>query len=449
MSDRPMKIHTCYTAEIRKALLRDGSAVPVDGSLMSRTAEICLEALTFCVRVYLENWNVLSGLGQSEQRTAAERLIHSTGKNTAAYPEFDQKFPDMPSGIRRAIRCDALGIVSSYVSNHRNWEQLSPAVRGDEPVLGIPKRYELTFYSTERDTSLAGNGIVSLKLFDGRTWGWHAFCMKPSDIRYVCRISKTRRMLSPSIEKVHGRYRLRFCFEESKKLVSAADPLGYRILAVDLGINAAGTWCVMEADGTVQARGVIHARAEEGRLLYSIGRIRQYQQAGKRSGCVYRWLKSANRDLSIATARQIMQAAELYDVDCIVFEHLDTSGKKRGRMKARLHHWRAADVRKRVEIKAHRDGMRISRICAWKTSALAFDGSGPVTRGVHGNYSVCRFRNGKTYNCDLSASYNIGARFFLREYTKLYPYAGIPKAPWRTYSDLINLHIQTALSAAA
>ena len=29
-------------------------------------------------------------------------------------------------------------------------------------------------------------------------------------------------------------------------------------------------------------------------------------------------------------------------------------------------------------------------------------------------YDVCSFKSGKTYNCDLSASYNIGARYLIR-----------------------------------
>ena len=69
---------------------------------------------------------------------------------------------------------------------------------------------------------------------------------------------------------------------------------------------------------------------------------------------------------------------------------------------------------------AHRKGMRIARVCAWKTSALAFDGSGKVERDPD-NHSLCTFTNGKRYNCDLSASYNIGARYFIRELTKPMP----------------------------
>jgi hypothetical protein len=45
------------------------------------------------------------------------------------------------------------------------------------------------------------------------------------------------------------------------------------------------------------------------------------------------------------------------------------------------------------------------------TSAYAFDGSGKVRRSKI-NYSLAVFKNGKNYNCDLSASYNIGARYW-------------------------------------
>ena len=142
-----------------------------------------------------------------------------------------------------------------------------------------------------------------------------------------------------------------------------------------------------------------------------------------------------------------------YNADVIVFEHLELSGRKRGSKKQRLHHWRARYVQAMVADKAHRDGMRISHICAWGTSKLAFDGSGTVLRGKEadlGSYSVCRFTTGKEYNCDLNASYNIGARYFIRELLKSLPErvrlaaeAKIPQLAKRstcTLSSLISLN---------
>ena len=66
---------------------------------------------------------------------------------------------------------------------------------------------------------------------------------------------------------------------------------------------------------------------------------------------------------------------------------------------------------------AHRNGMRVSTVNPAGTSKYAYDGSGEVKRDEN-NYSICTFKNGKIYNCDLSASYNIAARYLVREYLK-------------------------------
>ena len=105
--------------------------------------------------------------------------------------------------------------------------------------------------------------------------------------------------------------------------------------------------------------------------------------------------------------------------------------------------------------------MHVSRICAWGTSRLAFDGSGSVLRGREadlGSYSVCQFRTGKIYNCDLNASYNLGARYYIRELLKSVPAkvrlaleAKVPQAARRstcTLSVLINLNAELVSMAA-
>ena len=79
--------------------------------------------------------------------------------------------------------------------------------------------------------------------------------------------------------------------------------------------------------------------------------------------------------------------------------------------------WRKNGIQDYAEHKAHRCGIRVSRVCAWGTSRLAFDGSGELMRDA-GNRALAVFRSGKQYNADLNASYNIGARYFIREITK-------------------------------
>jgi hypothetical protein len=95
--------------------------------------------------------------------------------------------------------------------------------------------------------------------------------------------------------------------------------------------------------------------------------------------------------------------------------------------------------------------MKISTVCAWSTSKLAYDGSGVVIRHKD-NFSVCTFQTGKVYHCDLSASYNIGARYYIREILKsltatarLEIEAKVPRLSKRTtytLSDLISLNAE-------
>ncbi len=119
-------------------------------------------------------------------------------------------------------------------------------------------------------------------------------------------------------------------------------------------------------------------------------------------------------------AGAISNYAEENHADVIVFEYLEMQGKISGKKKQKLHLWRKRDIQKRCEHQAHRKGMRVSRVCAWNTSRLAYDGSGSVSRDPK-NHSICVFQTGKRYNCDLSASYNIGARYFIRELLKPLP----------------------------
>ena len=108
--------------------------------------------------------------------------------------------------------------------------------------------------------------------------------------------------------------------------------------------------------------------------------------------------------------------------------------------------------------KKNRKGIRISRICAWNTSRLAYDGSGVVLRDQD-NHSLCTFQTGKRYNCDLSASYNIGARYFIRELLKPIPAterslleAEVPSVKRRTlcvYADLKDLSSKMSSFKAA
>ena len=136
---------------------------------------------------------------------------------------------------------------------------------------------------------------------------------------------------------------------------------------------------------------------------------------------MWRYAKALNDDIAKKVAAAITEFAVLYSADVIVFEHLSFTGKKHGGGKAqKLSMWKRNSIQDYVEHKAHRCGIRISHICAWETSKLAFDGSGALKRDET-NRALATFASGKQYNCDLSASYNIGARYFVRDLLKPLP----------------------------
>ena len=232
------------------------------------------------------------------------------------------------------------------------------------------------------------------------------------------------------------------------------------ICSVDLGINTDAVCTIMRADGTVLGRRFIDHPSEKDRIYRTLGRIRRFQREHGSAQTQGRWAytKRLNTELGKKIAGAIVRYAEENHADVIVFEYLEMQGKIPGKKKQKLHLWRKRDIQRRCEHQAHRKRMRVSRICAWNTSRLAYDGSGAVTRDWE-DYSLCTFQTGKRYNCDLSASYNIGARYFIRELLKPLPAterslleAKVPPVKRRTscvYADLRELHLQMEILKAA
>jgi IS605 OrfB family transposase len=121
------------------------------------------------------------------------------------------------------------------------------------------------------------------------------------------------------------------------------------------------------------------------------------------------------------TVDRIVEFAVKNNVDVIVFEFLGRMKIPKGtfgakRFRAKLQHWAKMKIQNKVAEKAWSLGIRNSKVIARGTSMYAFDGSGKVERNK--KKDIATFSTGKTYHADLSASYNIGARYFLREILK-------------------------------
>lgn len=435
-------------------------------NIFARTVDLYRGAVDFYIEVITREWDEFSAVTRQIQAVnLAEQYSVTTARRTVVKYDFGELYYKFPSYLRRAAIAEAFGKVSSYKSNLSNWEHTDKVSRGRAPA--APKA-GFTFPCLYRDNMYQTTGdpyYVRIKVFIRNTWDWLTVQMKKSDADYIMRhcfpvaetgqtgALRSRRICPPTIRKRGKEWFLDFPVEE-KVVLTDLEVKDQTIVAVDLGINNACTLSVMRSDGTVVGREFLSLPAEKDSLEHAINRIKKAQQHGNRK--VPRlWAKAngINDRIAVLTAQFIMDKAMLYNADVIVFEHLDRNGKLHGSKKQKLHLWRSQYVQEMVAHKAHRFGLHISHICAWGTSKLAYDGSGMVLRGRDaglGSYSVCKFANGKIYNCDLSASYNIGARYFVREITKSLPEtvrlqlpAKVPGACKRstcTLSTLINLN---------
>ena len=442
-----MRTVSSYGVEIRK------QNIPV-----RQTMEIYRQAVGYLTEIYAQVWEELRKIPETKKRfNTAEHMVHMTKKNTARF-DFDLRFPKMPSYLRRSAIQHALGSVSSYETRLGQWKETG--VLSGRPKLTCRNHAMPVFY---RDVmyreGAEGKDEAYLKLYDGHDWKWFRVYLKRTDMEYLRRNWKGKKASAPALEKRHRRYFL--CFSYTEEVTLTKIPVKEQIIcSVDLGINTDAVCTIMRSDGTVLGRRFIDHPSEKDRMYRTLGRIRRSQREYGSAQTQGRWAytKRLNTELGKKIACAIVRYAEENHADVIVFEYLEMQGKIPGKKKQKLHLWRKRDIQRRCEHQAHRKRMRVSRICAWNTSRLAYDGSGAVTRDWE-DYSLCTFQTGKRYNCDLSASYNIGARYFIRELLKPLPAterslleAKVPPVKRRTscvYADLRKLHSEMELLKAA
>jgi IS605 OrfB family transposase len=434
-----VKIYTSYKVKIKhyNHIFRD-------------TVTVYRNAVAYLIDVCNSEWADITQFDSTlDQKRYVEVLVHRTKDNPSPKYDFDQHFYKLPSYLRRSAISEAIGKVSSYRSNLDNWNANPVGKAPSVPAVGrtFPAMYRGNMYQQ------IGDYTAQIKVYLRNTWDWLTVDLRKSDIDYIQRHCAGRKQCVPTLTQRGKEWFLTFPFEETVSLSSAAVK-DQTVVAVDLGINTAAAISVMRSDGTILGRHFCKLSQEIDHLYHSVNRIKKAQQHGNyKTPRLWAKVKGINHDISVKTANYIMGIAERYSADVIVFEHLDRRGKVRGAKKQRLKLWRSQEVQAIVTNKAHRLGMRISRVCAWGTSKLAYDGSGRVLRGKDAGFSryeLCKFANGKIYNCDLSASYNIGARYFIRELLKSVPgkvrllmEAKVPPCSKRstcTFSTLISLN---------
>ena len=340
------------------------------------TIGIYQDALSFLIDVADEHYGEIRNLASQKAMTAVERMVHSTSSRKAIHPSFDIRFPKFPSYLRRAAIFEAIAAVMLYRRNLSDWE--SSDRKRKKPRLNRRRNAMPAFYRgnmfilNKKDEAY----MARLKLWKDNDWKWHEFRLSGTDARNIGKEFSLSEAKCPVLKKHGRRFSLSFAFESEAELPDKKKT--DTICAVDIGVSNAAVCSIIRSDGTVTGRKFISFPGGEDRL----NRIMNERRAAhSRSACrthrLDRLLGNHNGNLAMMTAAAIAGYASSEGASVIVMEHLNPGG----------------------------------------TSKYAFDGSGAVARDKD-NHSLCTFKTGKRYNADLSASYNIGGRYLIRELLK-------------------------------
>lgn len=399
--------------------------------VIEKTISVYNEACEYIANVVYTEWSQVSIETTLKYREhIVENLIHATKNNpTPKYKDFDTKFYKFPSYLRRCAIDSAIGSVSSYISNLENYEndryyKISNGMKFKKkrPEFNPKLNKYPTLFRNNMFNRLDRN-TVEIKLFKNNDWVWVKCGLRNQDVKYIENTCVNMKELAPTLEKSGTGYKLRFTFEKKVDFKKVSSIYDRKILSVDLGVNTSAVCSVVDGNGTVLGRKFVDMPREKDLMYRLINRVSKLQrQSGSKAKLKKIWIKIENlkKEITNKVSHMILSFAMEQNVDVIVFERLGIMklrgyGAKKNRRK--IHHWNKKTIIKKVCAKAHTVGIRYSVVNPRNTSALAFDGSGNVVRDKN-NASLCTFTTGKRYNTDLNASYNIAARYFIREYQK-------------------------------
>ncbi|AFZ37082.1 transposase, IS605 OrfB family [Stanieria cyanosphaera PCC 7437] len=386
------------------------------------------------VGVIYTHWSAIGVLDAKAQIPAVEKLIHQTAKNpNSKYQYFNSRFHKFPSYYRRGAIQFAVGQVSSFVTRYRMWQSgirnrkdtLPPRLNAD--CGAYPPLYKGQCIKFAEDLNTA-----AIKVYTGTDWVWITVGLMGHRQRHLDLANKRK---SPYliVNKKGSHLSVPFQCQKSKlpegeitasparEFISRARGT-QSVLSVDLGINTTATVSVVNYDGTVSHREFIHHGRDIDRRDKRLKRIStKASRTGKlqKGFCrgLYRKANNINREIGQKISSRLVKIAKQFGVKYIVFEHLKgwrpKGGKKRSTLRQRFHGWLHRRIVNLTQMKWSEIGGSVSFVNPRGTSSYAYDDSGKLKRDKS-NYAIAIFASGKQYNCDLSASYNIGARFIYR-----------------------------------
>ncbi|MEG3973275.1 IS200/IS605 family accessory protein TnpB-related protein [Microcoleus sp. herbarium8] len=373
-------------------------------------------------------WVNLAALTSKERVNAIEKMIHKTAGNPHPkhlyYHSIVTKHPSFrkfPSYLRRAAIADAIGIVSSFHTRYLQWQSgIRKHRQAKPPRLTATCNSYPALYKGQQIRYGEKYQTVDLKVWNGMDWLWiNNIGVKGHGLNRHQIVGNE--MQSPALVVNKRTCQLLMPIKIGKVERQDSD----YVCSVDLGINNAAVASIVGRDGTVKARKFINPARDIDRRNRRRMRIKKKSrqtanltgQKLARGFCQGLYRKSSHINLEIArkVVRGIIQFATTHGVKVIVCENLAgwkaKAGRKGSLHKQKFHLWCHCKIVELTQLRWKELGGIVIFVNPKYTSAYAFDGSGKVTRSKI-NYSLATFKNGKHYHADLSASYNIGARYW-------------------------------------
>ncbi|MGL5836221.1 MAG: IS200/IS605 family accessory protein TnpB-related protein [Waterburya sp.] len=369
------------------------------------------------VGVVYTHWSTIGLLDAKSQIPAVEKLIHATAKNSnQKYKYFNRRFYKFPSYYRRGAIQFAVGQVSSFVTRYRSWQSgIRKHKNVSPPRLNADCGTYPSLYKGQCIKFTEDNNSAAIKVFTGSDWVWITVGITGHRERHL---NPNNVRKSPYLIVNSKGCHLSVPFQiKTSKLKDKES-----VLSVDLGINTIATVSVVNFNGTVSHREFLHPGRDIDRRDKRLKRIsKKASLTGKlQKGFareLYRKAGNINREIGQKVSARVVKIAKQYGLKYIVFEHLKSwrprGGKKRSTLRQRFHGWLHRRIVNLTEMKWSELGGRVVFVNPRGTSSYAYDGSGKLKRSSS-NYELAVFASGKKYNCDLSASYNIGSRFILK-----------------------------------
>lgn len=374
----------------------------------------------FLVTVVCTHWVDIGDYRSDAMVPAVERLVHATAKNPLPkYPQINKAFHKFPSYLRRAAIMFAVGQVSSYLTRYRDWQSGIRSKRDAKPPILNPDAGCYPVLYKGQCYKLHGFTEVEIKVKSGSDWIWIKMPIASVRERHLV---LTNEIKSPTLIVNERGCHLSVPFECHPPKVKGSGV----VVSVDLGINTTATVSVVNFDGTVIHREFSHPgrdidRRDKRLKSVSMRRGKTMGKGGKlhKGFCAntYRKCRNINKQIGHTVSKRIVQIANIFSANAIVFEDLlgwkPKGGKKRSSLKQRFHGWLKSLIVNLTEEKWAELGGKTITVVAAYTSKLAYDGSGQVKRDSK-NHALATFRSGKRFNADLNGSFNIAARGILK-----------------------------------